>query len=329
MYRRILVSGGLERPNGFELGDGKFYEAAKLCALDLESGETEELLSVSEGNEHYPEEHPNLQFTAGCFDGDRLWLPTDTELRCYTYPGLVLERTVSHPFFQNIHSVHVIQGKLVATSTGLDLVAVLDPGTGEPLELINAEGKDTWHRFFDDVDYRLVHSTRPHDVHPNFVFEWDGAMWVTRCGPEDAVCLSDFSKRIDISGDDKTISVHDGHVVGERVYFTSVDGCLCVGDPETCRIVETIDLMELEPERVARGWCRGFAFDGDLVHVGFSRFRKTRNKGKLAWLTGFSKKVLEAASVVTYDLVARKRVREYLLPEDSVHAIYGVLGAPS
>jgi hypothetical protein len=324
----VLITGAKERPDGFELGDGKYYGAARLVRLNLTTGATETLLDIGEGNDHYPAEHPNLQFTSGCAEKKNLWLPTDTELRCYSYPEMTCQRVISHPFFQNVHSVAIIEDNLVCTSTGLDLVAVLDKSTGEPLRLVNVEGKDVWHRFRPDVDYRLVHSTRPHQGHPNYVFQWEGELWVTRCTQEDAVCLDDLNKRIDITGE-RALSVHDGHVVGDRIYFTSVDGCLRVADGRSRTIVEVIDLIGSDGERRAKGWCRGMLFDGDLVHVGFSRLRRTRDSGKLRWLVGFGRSEDEQAMVLTYDLRRRCKIREYPLSEGSLDAIYAILPAPA
>ena len=78
---RILVTGGRERENWFELGDGKAYDAAKVHQVDMVSGSTSEVLCVDKVSENYPRIHPNIQFTAGCIDSRGVWLPTDTELR--------------------------------------------------------------------------------------------------------------------------------------------------------------------------------------------------------------------------------------------------------
>jgi hypothetical protein len=63
MAKRILLTGGVLRENGFELGEGKYYGCAKLLALDVETGATEHLLSISEGNANFPDVHPNPQLT--------------------------------------------------------------------------------------------------------------------------------------------------------------------------------------------------------------------------------------------------------------------------
>lgn len=329
--QRLLITGAIERPDGFELGDGKYYGAAKLLRLDLESGNIETLLSLEEGNENYPSEHPNLQFTAGQVDRDQLWLPTDTEIRVYSYPELTLNRVISHPFFQNVHSVHLHGDEIVVTCTGLDMVAVLDRDSGACKQLFNVDGKDPWYRHCADTDYRQVHSTRPHDGHPNYVYKWRDQLWVTRCTQEDAVCLPGASQRLNISGDNKTIAVHDGHLINDKVYFTSVDGWILIGDPDQLKVVDSINLNKLDSGKTTRGWCRGIWLDGHRIHVAYSRLRKTRSKSRVSWVKQMVKQrpASACASIVTYDLEARKIVREYSLDEDKIHAIYSLLPEPS
>ncbi len=170
LKKKLLITGGILRENGFELGEGKYYEKAVLLRLNLVSGLFEEVLSISEGNDNFPEEHPNLEFTVGAVEKDKIWLSTDTEVRLYQYPEMKLLKLFSYPCFHNIHSVAVNDQQLFVTSTGLDLVVILNKETGAIDKILNAEGKETWHRFSAEIDYRKVHSTRPHDCHPNHIF---------------------------------------------------------------------------------------------------------------------------------------------------------------
>jgi len=327
--KKLLITGGLERPGGFELGDGKCYGEGVLLKLDLETGETEKILSMKEGNEHYPDLHPNLQFTAGFVEPGYIWLPTDTEIRQYKYPDLSLVRTISKPFFQNIHSVTIFDETIYCTSTGLDLVAMLDKQSGETIELVNVEGKDAWNRFSKNIDYRLVHSTRPHHGHPNYIFKYENEVWVTRCTQEDAVVLKNIEKRIDISGPSKTISVHDGHVVGDHVFFTSVDGKVLIADIKSKKVIKEVDLYKSEKNKKStKGWCRGLLVYNEIIYVAFSKLRNTRNPSKIAWLKEFVKKDISNASIIAYDRYTFKKLKEYLIPVGSIDAIYSVLPEP-
>jgi len=328
---KLLVTGGKLRPNGFDLGEGKYYDTAKLLQIDTETLETGELLAVSEGGNNFPSEYPNLEFTVADVEEDKLWLAMDTEIRLYSYPDLSLLKTFSHPCFHNIHSVAVKDNDLYITSTGLDMVVVLDKETGEIKQYLNAEGKPTWHRFSEDFDYRQVHSTRPHDSHPNYVFWIDDTPWVTRCTQEDAVMLTDIDQRIDISGPNKTISVHDGVVEGEYIYFTSVDSCIVIADSKSKQIVETVNLSELKGYGGLRGWCRGLYIKNGIFYIGFSRLRKTKRMEKLKWVNKLllRGKNIEECSVLAVDLKKRKIIGDYIFPKNMIDAIYSIIPEPT
>lgn len=330
MNKKLLITGGNLRPNGFELGEGKYYGCARLLRLDTSTGEVETLISIDTGNENTPNQHPNLEFTVGDVENGRLWLSMDTEIRCYAYPSLRLERVYSHPSFHNIHSVAVREDRLYVTSTGLDMVVVLDKSDGRILEYLNAEGKPIWHRFSQDTDYRKVYSTRPHDCHPNYVFWIDGEPWVTRCTQEDAVNLRDVTQRIDVSGKRRSISVHDGVTLDGKIYFTTVDGAVVIVDAARRAVVDVVDLSELQGFVGLRGWCRGMYLDDTIAYIGFTRLRQTKRQERLAWIRRMLDRghPVEACSVLAVDLAKRKILADYRIPLGMLDAIYGVLPEP-
>lgn len=327
--KKLIVSGCCERPGGFELGPGKYYGKARLLSLDLETGQFDIRFEVSEGNENWPDEHPNLEFTAGCLEGDLLWQPADTEIYLLQLPDFNHLKTISHPCFNNIHSVAVRDDKLYVTSTGLDNVVILDKLSGEILDIINTEGKDCWHRFDPQVDYRKMHSTRPHAVHPNFVFFLDGEPWVTRCDLQDAVRIYDIRERIALTSPDEEISIHDGVRWGEQVVFTRVDGKLIFVEASSRKLVRELDPFREEKSR-PRSWCRGLHIEGDICYIGFTRLRKTRAKTKLKYLLQQNMRSLlgYGALVVAYDLRQCKLLRIYEAPHDYIDAIYSLLPLP-
>ena len=331
MNDALLLTGGVLREDGFALGEGKYYGCAKLLRLELASGRVDGLLAVSQGNENFPDVHPNLEFTAGDIEDNLLWLTTDTEVRLYQYPSLVLLKTFSHPCFHNLHSVAVHGDELWITSTGLDMVVVLNKHDGRILQRINVEGLPTWHRFSEQVDYRKLHSTRPHDGHPNFVFWINGEPWVTRCTQEDAVLLRDPQRRFDISGDRKPISVHDGLVQGGKVYFTIVDGTVVIADAKTMRPLKMLQIPMLDGFGGLRGWCRGLHIDGDVIYLGFSRLRRTKRLEKLAWVNRLLNRgaSVEECSVLAIDMTNEKIIADFRIPIGMIDAIYSVLPEPA
>ena len=331
MTASLLITGGVLRENGYELGEGKYYGCAKLLRLNTSTSAIDELIALKDGNSNYQETHTNLEFTVGEVDAGKLWLATDTEIRLYQYPGMELLSTYSHPCFHNIHSVAVRGDKLFVTSTGLDMVAILDKHTGHIISHHNVEGKPTWHRFSQEIDYRKHHSTRPHDGHPNYVFWIKDEPWVTRCTQEDAVKLFDTNIKIDISGKKRPISVHDGIINGDQVFFTTVDGSIVIADTNTLQVTNTISINTMDGYGGLRGWCRGLYISGDIIYVGFSRLRKTKRLEKLAWVGRLLSigETASEASILAIDIKQNKIIADYKIPAGSIDAIYSILPEPS
>jgi hypothetical protein len=243
----------------------------------------------------------------------------------YRLPDMQQQACYSHPCFQNINSVHAFADELVVSSTGLDNVVVLDKQSGQIKQILNAEGKDPWHRFSSDIDYRQVHSTRPHDAHPNYVFQLNNELWVTRCTQEDAVCLTDMAKRIDVS-EGGNISIHDGLWWQDKLVFTRVDGFLVICDPVSGKVLDKHDPFGLERNR-PRGWCRGLYINGDMFYIGYSKLRKTKLTTKLKFISqgNFKYRDGNEATVVAYNMRTQQVERVYEFNSASIEAVYGIL----
>ena len=224
--------------------------------------------------------------------------------------------------FQNIHHVTPVATGIAVASTGMDLVVILDKDSLEPIEFINSLGKDPWHRFPKDQDMRKVNSTKPHESHPNFVFELEGEPWVSRFNQRDAVCLRDFNKRIDVAIE----RLHDGHVIGDFVYFTTVDGHIVIANKKTYKIEEVINLNEIGEDNTPLGWCRSMAVDGDIAYVGFSRLRQTAVKENVRWLMNFvGKEDKKDTHIAVYDMRNKKMLGEFYIPVEMSNVIYSII----
>ncbi len=326
MSRTFLLTGGMERKKNANYGDGKGFEAAKLLRLDMGSKILTELIVIDEAGENYPDDSPSLLFTAATLDGDSLWLSTETEIFEYSYPELKRLRTASYPCFQNVHHVAPIGDKIAVVSTGLDLVAILSRETLELEKIVNVEYKEPWHRFDGLVDYRKVHSTKPHDSHPNFLIPLNNQLWVTRLVQKDVVNLDDPTQRIEIG----RAGVHDGHLVGGFLYFTCVYGEIVIVDAKTFKVIERIDLKEIEGVNRPLGWCRGLALEDNIAYVAFGHLRPTKVKENISWardiLRGRSN--ITKTRVVAYDLNKKCKIDEFILPPGSINAIYSVICEP-
>ena len=319
---RFLVTGGLQRVDATKLGEGRRFSTAVLNRLDWDSGEAECLVKIDKGNEHYADEFPNILFTCASLVNKKLYLCSETEVFVYDYPSMQLLNSCSLPHFQNIHHVTVCNGYVAVASTGLDLVIFLDIETLQPVKFMNALGKDPWYRFSRQTDYRKIHSTKPHYAHPNFVFEIGGQPWVTRFNQKDAVCLEDMSKRINIGVE----RVHDGHVVGDYVYFTSVNGKIIIVNKNTLKTEEVIDLNVWEETDSPLGWCRGMALKGERMFVGFSRIRKTPVKENINWMLDFvGARDKFDTRIVEYDMSKKEKIKERVLTRNMTDVVYSII----
>ena len=326
---RFLVTGGIERKENPDYSEGRGFEEARLSVLDFKNKKIIKLISLSENDNNfeknnYSKTNPSILFTAATRHGNTLWLCTETEVFDYAYPDMKLRRKVSYPCFQNVHHVAPYKDRyIVVVSTGMDMVVLLNRENLGIERLINVEGKAPWHRFDPRIDYRLVHSTKPHDAHPNYFFTLDDEMWVTRLKQQDAINLNNPEKSIQIGG----AGVHDGHVIGEYIYFTCVYGEIIIVDRKTLQVIERIDLKILEGVNRPLGWCRGIAFDGDFAYVAFGRLRPTKFRENISWARDFlaGRASITKTRIVCYNLKTREKIDEYIMPKNELSAIYSVI----
>ena len=70
---------------------------------------------------------------------------------------------------------------------------------------------------------------------------------------KDAICVTRRNGRFNI----EVQYVHDGVLHDGAVYFTTVDGRICVFDAESRKVERIVDLTEIEKAGRPLGWCRG------------------------------------------------------------------------
>ena len=176
------------RTNAVE--EWNLYEAGLVLEIETRTGSTTTRAEYKTPPEARASEQSSVLFKAGAIVGEKLYTCTPTEVLVYDLPKFTVANYLSLPCFNDLH--HVVPdsvGNLLVTSTGLDLVVKLDP-SGTVLHEWNVLGENPWGRFSREVDYRKVETTKPHHSHPNFVFELDGQIWVTRFEQRDAICLT-------------------------------------------------------------------------------------------------------------------------------------------
>ena len=325
---RYFITGGRQRPSRLLTRDEwNAYEKAVLLELDTDTGVTRTVLEYTSPAGRRPVKNPSFVFKAGSWDGEHLLLCTQTEVVVFDPASERVVRTISHPWFNDVHHVARIGGKLHVVSTGLDVVLVLGDHD-EVVEVHSATGTDPWARFDRDTDYRLVPTTKPHGAHPNYIFESQGHRWVTRFEQRNALGIDSDAASVKIAKD----PIHDGVPTADGVWFTVVSGQVVKLDPTCSRELARYNLDAIGNEGGRpMGWCRGIHVEPERTLLAFSRLRPTKLKQNLKWLRGPLGKAPEAAPtrVSAYDLEGGRKLQTWPLEDAGISSIFTVLpGAP-
>lgn len=322
MIEAVYVVGGQQRrlrPMSAVVHDWYEYERGLIVRLETGSAKASTVAEYVSPPEACAPDDPAILFKSGTLEGDRLYICTQTEVLVYRVPGFEQVGYISLPLFNDLHHVRPTPaGTLLIANTGLDMVLEVTLGEKIVQEWDVFNGRP-WSRFSRDIDYRRIPTTKPHKAHPNYVFVVDDEVWVTRFEQRDAVCLNRPGRRIEIG----VQRPHDGVIHEGRIYFTTVDGKLVVGDPKRLEVLETIDLRSMHQPDTLLGWCRGIMFDGDHAWVGFSRIRPTRFRENVGWVVRGFKRDL-GTRVACYDLAQRRCLTEILVEPFGISAIFGI-----
>jgi hypothetical protein len=302
------------------------YEAGLILQLDTESGAIRTCVEYTTPLETKANERSSTVFKSGTLAGDLLYACTSTEVIVFHLPAFQVVHYISLPCFNDLH--HVVpssDGSLLAAVTGLDMVVKFTP-TGELLEEWSVLAEPPWSRFSRSTDYRKVESTKPHKSHPNFVFELNGKIWVTRFRQRDAICLNDSGSRIDIA----VQPPHDGLIYGERIYFTSVDGAIVIASAQTQQVEKIIDLKQIDGREALLGWCRGLLpLDESRIWVGFTRIRKTRLRENVLWVKNVLREGMreKPTHIALYDIARKQCLQEFDLEAHGMNIVFSILPA--
>ena len=225
----LYVIGGRQKPgvDTDETDEWHHYSAGLIVSVDPNSGSIRTCAEhVSPPDACASTHDPSILFKAGTLVGNRLYVPTQTELLIYTVPSFERIGYLSLPCFNDVHHVSPgPDGTLLVANTGLDMVVEVSRD-GTVRREWSVTGETLWTRFSREIDYRKAVTTKPHISHPNHVFRLGDDIWVTRCNQHDARCLTREQPAIHI-GDHLA---HDGLVRDGRVYFTMVTGHVAVAD---------------------------------------------------------------------------------------------------
>lgn len=325
---RLYISGGKQRSTVFrKLEEWQSYEQALLIELDTEHNQARGCLEYVSPPEVCADELPSILFKSASLHGNILYACTSTEVLIYETPAFRRLHYISLPCFNDLHHVSpTTQGTLLVAVTGLDLVVEMTV-EGTVIREWNVLGEDPWSRFSRREDYRKVASTKPHQSHPNHVFELEGEVWVTRLQQRDAICLTRPGARIDIA----VQRPHDGYIFDDRIYFSTVDGHVVIANRKNLRVEETLNLNEMShPSGQVLGWCRGvLPLDERWVWVGFTRVRPTKLLENVAWIKNAGSDRHKPTHLALYDLALKKCEQEIDLERHGLGVVFSVLPAPA
>lgn len=326
---RLLVTGGQQR-SALTMADrlnGDWYEYGRAVAAVIDTATSEVSVVAEVGPEDAtPSFADQLTFKGASISDDELLICTMTDVRRFALHSLsAVGSPVTSTLMNDVHhAIRLKSGEILVANAGLDNCLIVDDA-GWVIEAWNGltGARDEQIRR-DPTDYRLI-STKPHECHPNQVFEYDGDSWMTRFHQRDAVTL-DGSRRIAVGLE----RMHDGVVFKDDVIFTTVDGNLVFTSPTSARDHRRIDLTALDGREEHLGWLRGLATEGQdasRIWVGFSRIRPSKWRANLQFIkNGFAGSL--PTRIALYDLKAGRLDRELDLETFGLDAVFSLLPLP-
>lgn len=279
----IYVTGGRQKKSETFKSSAEWerFGSAVIVKIDPTSLECTQMVEYISPPEARPDENPSVVFKAGTLEGDKLYVCTQTEVLVYNVHDFSLAHYISLPCFNDLHHVRPTErGTLLVAVTGLDMVMELTVA-GDVINEWGVLGQDPWERFDRTVDYRKVATTKPHASHPNYVFEYSGEVWASRFEQRDTACVSSPGKSIYI-GQERP---HDGVVLGDKVYFTTVDGHVAILNLNSLAVEALHDLNSIANLDAPLGWTRGLKIlDEHRLVIGASTLRVTSIRNNIRWV---------------------------------------------
>ena len=319
----LYIIGGRQKRRLVRPDDAEHrFESAVIIRLDTGTESSEQLVDYKTRGEAKADSEASNLFTSSTLRDHKLYTCTYTEVLIFDVPRFNQVGYISLPRFNAVHHVRPTpNGTLLIANTGLDMV-VESTIAGEILNEWNVLGVDPWERFSKGVDYRKVLNTKPHQSHPNFVFQLGDQVWVTRFHQRDALCLTKPDQRISLS----LGFPHDGLLHRGMLYFTTVDGHLIEADPNSLQITSTWDLRALRGDpRGILGWCRGVAFiEKSLVWIGFTRIRKSSALENLNWIKHGFRAVDTPTHIALFDLAENRFLKKIDLESHGVNILFSI-----
>jgi hypothetical protein len=326
---KLYILGGRQRKVGLRAPTHQdewcLYEAALILEVDTETGVARTCVQYETPRGLRAGQQRAGNFHGGALIGDSLYTCTMSEVLVYRVPEFQQIGYISLPCFNDLHHVTpTSDGNLLVVSTGLDMVFKITHD-GDVISEWCVIDEVAWSRFSRSVDYRVQITTRPHRAHPNFAFELDGQVWVTRFEQGDTICLTDPGRRIRLG----VWRPHDGLVSGERLLFTGVEGRIVIVNRHSLQVDQIIDLREIQDrgQEILPAWCRGLLpLDKKRVWVGFTRIRQTLLRENIRWIKTVLQEgtVAKPTHIALFDIVDKECLKQIDLEPYGMHTVFGI-----
>jgi hypothetical protein len=320
----FIVSGGLSRDYRIKLKSGQIHKKAVLAVVNWDEKKIVKSMNYSSPPEHCPEVYPSIRFTAMSFNDDKIILPTGTEVLFVDKSKLEIERCISNKYFNDVHFARIIDDELAVVSTGLERIVFLDLKT-ENIKRIIKPGNMDFKEVDETIDYRKINSTSPHLVHPNYLINDINNIYITRFAQKDIVDLNNPNVSFPVAEE----RIHDGKIIGGKIYFTSVDGNVIILDLRTKKILKKIDLWKIDERKGLLGWCRGIEVIDNFAYVVFSQFRKTKLLANIKWAMDKVPgnkflNVLAPTRICKYNLDTEQKIDELIIDSSAIDTIFDI-----
>lgn len=323
-FNKLLLTGGIEKPQKNDEWSG--FKNGIALELDVQTGHCKRVIEYFSPEGNRPAKPDcSVLFKSGDIQDSELVVTTQTEVLIYALPKYDLVNSYSLKVFNDVHHAKKIaNGNLLVCATGLDAVFAINKA-GDIVEQWSTTEDDIWSKFSENEDYRKVLTTKPHSSHPNFCFDFQDEKFVTRFKQKDAISLTG-DKRFDIG----VGGPHDGFVLGNEVYFTTVNGFIIGFNIETTDKILVADLNDYEENKKRNlGWCRSLLMcNKEEAIVGFSRIRTSKFSDYLSWVkekTGAGTTNAFPTRIVKYNL-KEKRIDWTVNIEDfDMNAVFSIL----
>ncbi len=331
---KILISGGLGSGLDFIKDESFHYDRGVILTVDLNTKKIEKIFEYNHNKfnkENYLDKNPAICFKASfLLNENEILLTTSTEIIKFDLSKNTITETISHPLMNDVHHAIFHRDMYYIANTGRDSVLILshDGKYNDEIFLddhIIDNQKKIRYRYQDVSDFRKIRTTKPHNIHPNYLSIIEGEIYVTRFFQKDMISISSEKKiNIDVG------NPHDGLNSEFGIFATTTNGNIFRLKNKRKQVfnISSYKEFDLLYPNTKMGWFRGILpLSYDEVLIATSVLRPTKS---LEFLIESKNKLIgkdfQKLSPTRIDLCDLKnsQVLESINLEKHIHAIFSI-----